>query len=438
MDVARRTGEDGVPRTERELMRAGLRWKTAYVAIGLLLAAAPAFAQTVPDTSTNTPANDAIGPRELQNFSLPGTTTKPPAEQQSAAPASSSVPRAASRAEPRSQAPVAAAREGNREPARGAVRQKSVSAPALSQGPAAPAEQKAPAPSPSPAVSLGSREPVASLGSTPLPAATTTPAAPEHPMPVLPWVIAAVVLALGGIFLLWRRNRHREAFGGGPQYDFLAPEPASAAASPRPLPRAATPPRVSEPAPVPTAVPSPAPSASPTPRPGGIVASRLRPSIELAMQPLRCLVNDEEVTIEFEVEIFNSGTAPARAVIAEASLFNASSSQEQELAAFYARPPGAGDRIDSIPPMRRMTFTNRVVAPRAQVQEYELAGRKSFVPVLAFNAQYEWSGGKGQSSLAYLLGRETRGDKLGPLHLDGAQRELRGLGARVLPTAVRT
>lgn len=156
------------------------------------------------------------------------------------------------------------------------------------------------------------------------------------------------------------------------------------------------------------------------------------------MQPLRCLVDDDQVTIEFEVELYNSGSAPARAVIAEASLFNASSSQEQELAAFYAKPPGLGERIDSIPPMRRLTFTNRVVAPRAQVQEYELAGRKSFVPVLAFNARYEWSGGKGQSALAYLLGRETRGDKLGPLHLDGARRELGGLGARVLPTAVRT
>ena len=50
------------------------------------------------------------------------------------------------------------------------------------------------------------------------------------------------------------------------------------------------------------------------------------------MQPLRCLVDDEEVTIEFEVELFNSGAAPARAVIAEASLFNASSSQAQVIA----------------------------------------------------------------------------------------------------------
>jgi hypothetical protein len=422
-------------------MRAGLRWKTACVAVGPLLAAAPALAQTVPDTSSNTPANDAIGPRELQNFSLPGTRTKP-AEQLSApsSSSSSSVPGAANQAEPRLQTPVTAAREGAREQARPVAHQKNAGALALSREVAPAPAQKAATPSPPPAVSLDSRQPVDSFASAPLPAASTTPVAltPEHRFPVLPWIIAAVVVALGGIFLRWRRNRQRAAFAGGSQqYDFLAaPEPAPAPA--RPVPRTAAPPRLPEPAPAPTAVPSPARGAAAAPRPSGIVASRLRPSIELAVQPLRCVVDDEEVTIEFEVELFNAGTAPARAVIAEASLFNASSNQEQELAAFYARPPGAGDRIDSIPPMRRMTFTNRVVAPRAQVQEYELAGRKSFVPVLAFNARYEWSGGKGQSSLAYLLGRETRGDKLGPLHLDGAQRELRGLGARVLPTAIRT
>jgi hypothetical protein len=415
-------------------MRAGLRWKKAYVAIGLLLAAVPALAQTVPDTSSNTPANDAIGPRELQNFSLPGTRTTP-AEQQLAP--SSSAPRAANEVKPRPQAPVTSIREVAREPERAATRQKSADAPALPKGPVAEPEQKAPA-APPPDVSLDSPQTVPSFGSTPLQSAGTAPAAlaPEHRMPIVPWIIAGLLVALGGIFLLWRRNRQREAHAGGPQHDFLAaPEPAPAVT---PAARVASPPRLPEPAPAPAEVGSPAPSAGPVARPSGIVASRLRPSIELAMQPLRCLVDDEEVTIEFEVELFNSGAAPARAVIAEASLFNASSSQEQELAAFYARPSGAGDRIDSIAPMRRMTFTNRVVAPRAQVQEYELAGRKSFVPVLAFNARYEWSGGKGQSSLAYLLGRETRGDKLGPLHLDGAQRELRGLGARVLPSAVRT
>ena len=87
--------------------------------------------------------------------------------------------------------------------------------------------------------------------------------------------------------------------------------------------------------------------------------------------------------------------------------------------------------------MKRISLASKDVAPRGAVQEYELAGRKAFVPVLAFNALYEWSGGKGQTSSAYLIGRETRSDKLGPLRLDGA-RELRGLAARALPAALRT
>jgi hypothetical protein len=156
------------------------------------------------------------------------------------------------------------------------------------------------------------------------------------------------------------------------------------------------------------------------------------------MQPLRCLIEDSQVTIEFEVELFNAGTAPARAVLAEASLLNAGAAQDQELATFFANPVGEGERMDAIPPMRRVTITSRVVAPRSAIQEYELAGRKAFVPLIAFNVLYEWSGGKGQSSLAYLVGRETNSDKLGPLRLDNGARDVRGLGARPLPVAVRT
>jgi hypothetical protein len=88
--------------------------------------------------------------------------------------------------------------------------------------------------------------------------------------------------------------------------------------------------------------------------------------------------------------------------------------------------------------MRRVNFASRVVAPRSAVQEYEVAGRKAFVPVIAFNALYEWSGGKAQTSAAYLVGRETSSEKLGPLHLDLGPRAFTSLRARVLPAAVRT
>lgn len=408
-------------------MRAILRWNMTYLAGVLLSAAAAASAQTVPDASNNAPATDAVGPRELQNFSLPGTTTKsadqPLPSQAAPAPAARETIRSEPRAQAADVAPV-----GNR-----TVRQASRDMKPPVKAEAPPAKALGQAQSPAASDSAQGAVPVApapSFAPVPLPAPPPAPAlAPETRPMVLPWIIAAIALAAGALFLLWRRSRGREALVDGSLHDaFVPPEAASAPAPRAPAP---VPPR-----PVPAAELARTP-ASP-PRSGGIVASRLRPSIELAMQPLRCLVDDDEITIEFEVEIFNAGAAPARAVIAEATLFNAGATHEQELRAFYAKPPAGGDRIDSIAPMRRMTFTNRVVAPRAQVQEYELAGRKSFVPVLAFNAQYEWSGGKGQSSVAYLLGRETRSDKLGPLHLDGSRREHRGLAARVLPTAVRT
>lgn len=410
-------------------MRAVLRWKMTYLAGVLLGAAAAAGAQTVPDSSNNAPATDAVGPRELQNFSLPGTTTR--SADQPSQPAPAPATRDTVRAEPKTQAPEVAP------VGRKAVREASreINPPVKTE--TAPAKPLAGAQLPAAAQVAVPAAPAPSFGPAPLPSAPPAPAlAPERRPLLLPWIIAALALAAGAFFFLWRRSRGREALVDGPSYDdFAAPE-----AAPAPAPRPPAPAAPPAPRPQARTVPAPEPARSPAspPRPVGIVASGLRPSIELAMQPLRCLVDDDEVTIEFEVEIFNAGTAPARAVIAEATLFNAGATHEQELAAFYAKPPAGGDRIDSIAPMRRMTFTNRVVAPRAQVQEYELAGRKSFVPVLAFNALYEWSGGKGQSSLAYLLGRETRSDKLGPLHLDGSRRELRGLAARVLPTAVRT
>ena len=142
--------------------------------------------------------------------------------------------------------------------------------------------------------------------------------------------------------------------------------------------------------------------------------------------------------LEFVLELFNSGTAPARAVLAEASLFNAGATQDEELAAFFANPVGAGDRLDAIPPMKRMTFTNQVVAPRTAVQEYELGGRQVFVPVLAFNALYQWSGGDAQTSAAYLVGRETKGDKLGPLSFERGPRQIGKLASRLLPVAIQT
>jgi hypothetical protein len=251
---------------------------------------------------------------------------------------------------------------------------------------------------------------------------------PERGFSILPWLVGALGLA-GMLFLLWRR-RPRESLAVGPEFDLLA--------APEPRPQPEPPSRVRWLPPSGTAPePPPPPRSNTREGPRGIVASRLRPSLEIGVRPLRCLIEDSQVTIEFELDLFNNGTAPARAVFAEASLLNASATQDQELAAFFSRPAGAGERLDVIPPMRSVTMTNRVIAPRTSIQEYELGGHKTFVPVIAFNALYEWSGGEGQTSAAYLVGREATGDKLGPLRLDLGRREYRGLADRLLPIGVR-
>ena len=404
--------------------------------------AVPALAQTMPPPAaaapystgaqtTNTPATDAIGPRELQNFSLPGTATRPPATTEQPAPATNAPPAQSSPAE------VAPARvrriAENRQPPRQTATQSSASkSTPVAQAPApqlvAPSPQRA---GPQPAPESAASEP---------PPITLAPES-DHRLTILPRLIAALVLAGGIGFLLWRR-RPREALAGAGEIDLFAvpePEPAPPAVRWMPPPAAEQP--EPAPAPVPRWMPPPATTEPQTFEPAakrGIVASRLRPSLEIGVRPLRCLVEDSQVTLEFELDLFNAGTAPARAVLAEASLLNASATQEQDLAAFFSRPAHEGERLDASPPMKRMTMTSQVVAPRAAIQEYDLGGRKAFVPVMAFNALYEWSGGKGQTTAAYLVGRDTNGEKLAPLRLETGRREVRGLAARPLPTGVRS
>ena len=141
--------------------------------------------------------------------------------------------------------------------------------------------------------------------------------------------------------------------------------------------------------------------------------------------------------VEFDLELFNSGSAPARSVLVEGSLFNAGASQDAELAAFFGNPVAEGERIDTIPPLKRASLRTRVLLQRDRMQAYEAGGRQVFIPLIAFNALYSWGGGAGQTSVSYLLGRDTKGDKLGPFRLDLGPRIFRGIAGRLLPTGVR-
>jgi hypothetical protein len=225
-----------------------------------------------------------------------------------------------------------------------------------------------------------------------------------------------MALGAGGAFLLWRRQHGRHAYAGGPRVDaFVAPE------TPAPRPRAAPP-----------------PVATP-PRAGtGLVSSRLRPWVDISFEPLRCVVEGQQVIFEFQLSLQNSGTGPARDVLIEACMINASPTQDDEIQSFFANPAGKGERIAAIPPLKSVELRPRVVVGTEQLRILDAGGRKVFVPLLAFNALYRWGGGEGQTSGVYLLGRETKGEKLAPFRIDLGPRLFRGVQALAVPQSVRT
>jgi hypothetical protein len=148
-------------------------------------------------------------------------------------------------------------------------------------------------------------------------------------------------------------------------------------------------------------------------------------------------VTQESVTIEFELELFNSGNAPARELYIEAVVVNAGPDQDQELAQFFGRTAREGNPIEVIHPLSRTAFPTQVVTSRDHISVFEAAGRQVFVPLLAFNVFYRRGSTEAQTSAAYLLGRDTSGGKMAPFRLDQGARAITGLGALQLPNGVR-
>jgi len=397
-------------------MKAGVAFRIAAVAAVLAPALASAQQQTqpatppaqpAPQTSTQTPPPpDTVGPRELRDFSLPGTTTRPaeiPPAQPQPSPASDTPP--ATQAAPRQAgtppAPPPAAPRGSSvtvalpPPTRAVGAEETASA----------AEPEAPASGPQsqPAV-----EPI------PVPPAASEPVPADDSNRWL-WIIALAVAGLGVLaaFLSIRQRRRSVDEVGGALEAFVPPEP-----------------RFEEPAFAPISEPGPAPTAPTAPLSPGIVSTALRPWIDFEFTPLRCIVEEARATIEFEITITNSGSGIARDLLVEARLFNAGPAQDQEIGGFFAHPVGKGDAVPALAPLKSIQIKSSVSLPADQLRIFQVAGRHLFVPLIGFNALYRCGSAQGQTSRRYLVGREGQGEQMAPFRMDLGPRLFRGLGTR--------
>jgi hypothetical protein len=236
--------------------------------------------------------------------------------------------------------------------------------------------------------------------------------------------MAALIVAAGAAIWYFCRQRSDGYAFAGAGADASAFDMGPTVAPPRPAPRAP--------------VPAPQPAApSPPAAPMGIVSTRLRPTLEIEFVPQRAVINDDGATIEFEIGVFNSGSAPARDVLVEAALFNAGPEQDQSIGAFFARPTAAGEPIPALPPLQRMAFNHALTMTREQMRLFNVEDRSVFVPVIGFNALFKWSGGDGQTSASYIIGRDGNGDTLAPFRADVGAKVFRDVSAREHSLAVR-
>ena len=407
-------------------MTAALRFGLRASAIALALATVPALAQEAPP-ATNTPATDSVGPRELQNFSIEGTVTRegeqaPVRTTTAPAPTRTVPPPAAEQGAGRAAAPRSAPAQP--------VRESRPATSAATEIAAAPAVSTTLPPADVAATSEPSR---ATTTSAPIDFAPHEEAASAAGIGVIPWLLALALLAAGAGYFFWRQRSAPALAPAGVGHRYANPAPAPVP-QPEPLKRAPAPePAQRAPAPPPARTPPPATPAQPV----GVVSTRLRPWLDIEFAPGRCIVDDEKATIEFDITVFNSGSAPARNVLVEARLFNAGPTQDQEIGEFFAHPVAQGERIPVIPQLKRMSLKSAVTLPRVQMRVFEVEGRRLLVPLIGFNALYNWSSGEGQTSASYLLGRENNGEKLAPLRLDLGSRIFRGLGFRKHTLAVR-
>lgn len=394
--------------------------------------AAPAAAQNsdapVDVTAAPPPSADTVGPAQLQNFNLQGTITRP-AER----PATTSAQPAASQPQPSVAAPTSA------DSGSPSATESTTRVPASRVRPPEPATTQ---------LSLDGQ--VNSNRITPsLPLDVTTGTAPQssadgEASPVAtplsnsdsslswPWLAALVALLGGGVFLAWSRRGRRQRYGDAGRLAFAGLIP-DAAAEPGPLPPARprpdpVPPRA-QPAPRPDPIP---PKPAPKPASDGLIVSTgLKPLLNVQFQPDRAVVTEQEVLLQFDVVLTNSGSAPARDVLVEAKLVPAHAGQDQEIAAFFQQPQDGGDRMAGIPPLGKIALKSAVRLPIDQLRSFEVDGRQLFVPLVAFNILFRSGAGEGQASASFLVGRGSDEDeKLAPFRLDLGPRIFRGLSAR--------
>jgi hypothetical protein len=163
-----------------------------------------------------------------------------------------------------------------------------------------------------------------------------------------------------------------------------------------------------------------------------------RPWLELDLKAERLSSTNAESLVQFELEIVNTGPAPARNLRIDVKMFNAGEQQDQEIGAFF-RTAGRESTKCNLPGIRAGqtgAIRGEVAMSREEMRAVILDNRYLFIPVIAVNALYDYGDGQtGQTSKSYVVGRELeqageKTEKMGAFRVDQGPRIWRSVGQR--------
>lgn len=283
---------------------------------------------------------------------------------------------------------------------------------------------------------------------TPSPTATPmrAPTAPPTPietvvlpqqrpsgLPLWPFLAGGALLLLGLAWLLLRRRAEpvEEAFyeeepvAGQPVAPVVAepivPEPV--AAQPVVTPNSPPPQLFAR-----------RPAAEPVEPPVAPVEPPTNP-VELAVdfRPTRAGLNLLTATVEGEVVVTNTGSAPVEGIRAAVVLAGANGDQDAALQ-HIGRQPLTRPVVPAftLPPGAERRFRAVAALPHERIEPLTAGNRPMFVPMLAVTLRYPEAGGERTFTAAWAVGIERAdSDKLAPLWLDVPPRSYNNVGARL-------
>jgi hypothetical protein len=290
---------------------------------------------------------------------------------------------------------------------------------------AAPVRRAAPAPAPveaAPAPIAATPEPVAAPPAEIAPAAAPAAEPARNLSTLWPWLLAGAALLIAAIAFVAMRRRRRaeeEAYYEEPYYEAPVARDAPVEAAPEPaFVAAVAPAAIVEEVAVADAdhADVAALNADSEPAPG-------RPWLEFLMRPVRAGVDGDDATVEFELTVGNTGSAPARDVRVSTWMVAAGTGTDMERS--LIDPPADAQRSElSIPAGDGARVDGAISLPKEGL-------RGSVLPVVVADARYTLpDGSEGRTHASFAVGLPSD-DGLEPFAVDLPTGMQEGVEARL-------